>query len=139
MMTSTGALARASVAHRPPKPEPMTTTRWLPDPRSTGDGVAGLGAGVSTVITHSSLSLGAARCDRDHQGRDTRQTGFIIPPLFSNRPSDSANWPPFSDPPSSRPGVVHRRLGGQGRGLLRSGLSGCPLVLRYDRGRKHHH
>ena len=96
MMMSTGAFFRASVAQSPPKPEPMITTRCLLDVRSTGDGVAGLGAGVSTVMTHSSLWPMRAPRTATHLTAETRATGFIMPPLLSNRPSDSPNWPPFA-------------------------------------------
>jgi hypothetical protein len=76
MMTSTGALAKASVAQRPPKPEPMITTRCLLDPRSVGDRLAEL-CEVSTVIVYSLLSpawpflLAAV-----HQTVETREPRF---------------------------------------------------------------
>ena len=36
------------------------------------------------------------------RARETRATGFIMPPLLSNSPSDSPNWPPFADPSHPR-------------------------------------
>src|SRR5688572_31756644 len=96
MITSTGAFARASVDQRPPNPEPMITTRCLPDPRSTGAGLAGPGAGVSTVMIHSSLSPSGLRRAAAHRVRETGQPVTVIPPLLSNIPSDSSIKPPFA-------------------------------------------
>src|SRR5215212_7978064 len=88
MVTATGAFAKAWVAHRPPKPEPMITTRCRPDPGLVAAGVAGLGAGDSTVMTHSSLSpCGLPRTAAQRRAGD-QATAFINPPMVSNSP----NW-----------------------------------------------
>src|SRR5215213_6435193 len=72
IVMSTGALASASVAHKAPKPEPMTTTRCRPDPSLAGVDAAEAAPEVSTDIVLSSLSIVPRPSIAEVQHRTTR-------------------------------------------------------------------